>query len=306
MYPSKIEYTPPHPTHTPLPNRVPNFYNIFKAQIFVNNWAVGVRTRKLIKVTWGNSQRSPNGHRRQQIDWKCTTSKYLLFLYFRHLCLRENHALLSRISATPSPPLFVISLDDNSQPVDCALGKFRWWWRLLLICSNHRQPAAIIYVGCMCVKLVLLRLKYLMNVFCAQLKQEPSIARNVLMSVPARCHSHQCTPASACGGGWLVMQELQNPNSHFNVPNSPSSEKVFSCRGARCSFYIYISKHQVYIHTNMKKISFLIPQCAHGVSNVALSKYLRIVFALKLLKPLRYSFTVGFQVDRRQISFCLQ
>lgn len=42
--------------------------------------------------------------------------------------------------------------------------------------------------------------------------------------------------------------------------------------------HIYISKHQVYIHTNVKKISFLIPQCAHDVSNVALSKYFRIVF----------------------------
>lgn len=56
---------------------------------------------------------------------------------------------------------------------------------------------------------------------------------------------------------------------------------------------------------NMKKISLLIPQCAHYVvSNVALNKkYFRITFVLKLLKSLRNSFAVGSQVDR--ISFYL-
>lgn len=40
-----------------------------------------------------------------------------------------------------------------------------------------------------------------------------------------------------------------------------------------------------------------------GVSNVALKKYFRIAFVLKLLKYLRNSFTVESQVDRRERFF---
>lgn len=102
------------------------------------------------------------------------------------------------------------------------------------------------------------------------------------------------------------MQVLQNPNSHFNVPNFPTVEKVLAVE-VQDVLSIYISKHQVYIHMNMKKISFLIPQCAHDVvSNVALNKrYFRIAFVLKLLKFPRNSFTVESQVGKRKISFYL-
>lgn len=53
------------------------------------------------------------------------------------------------------------------------------------------------------------------------------------------------------------MQVLQNPNSPFNVPNFPSVEKVLAVEVQDVlSIYIYISKHQVYIHMNMKKSPF--------------------------------------------------
>ena len=97
------------------------------------------------------------------------------------------------------------------------------------------------------------------------------------------------------------MQLLQYPNSHFNMPNSPSAEKVLAVEVQDVLESIYICKHQVIIHMNMEKISFLIPQCAHGgVSIVALNKYFRIAFVLKLLKPLRNSFAAESQVEGRE------
>lgn len=80
----------------------------------------------------------------------------------------------------------------------------------------------------------------------------------------------------------LIVQVLQDLNSHFHVPNFPSAEKELAVE-VQDVLSIYISKHQVYIHMDMKKISFLIPQCAHDVvSNVALNKkYFRIAFVLK-------------------------
>lgn len=149
------------------------------------------------------------------------------------------------------------------QLVDCASGKFRWWWRLLLICSYNRQFGAIIYVSCICVVIThLWWLKYLMkesmtfSVFCAQLKQEPvqlKLSRN---------RSH-LLPKCLWRGSLCKWYRIQI--SHFNMPNFPSVEKVLAV-GVQdvLSLYIYISKHQFIIHMNMKKISFLIPQSACG------------------------------------------
>lgn len=49
------------------------------------------------------------------------------------------------------------------------------------------------------------------------------------------------------------MRVLQNPNSHFNMPNFPSVEKVLAVE-VQDVLSIYKSKNQVIIHMNMKKI----------------------------------------------------
>lgn len=136
------------------------------------------------------------------------------------------------------------------QDVDCALGKFRRWWRRLLICSNQRQFGATIHVSCICMTLVLLLKDFMEEsmtfpIFCAQLRQEANTAGTASHSCshlpPKRSRSQSLVRSCRRLRRGLLMQVLQNPNSLFNVPHFPSAEKVLAVEVQDVlSIYIYI------------------------------------------------------------------